>query len=78
METPEELLVRMASALDGLESDTGLVVPGRYMERAFGGTGAIAISKAEVFARAHGCEFQYSRTRRQGRFLRKYPPGGRA
>ncbi|OSI67389.1 hypothetical protein BSZ21_17480 [Bradyrhizobium canariense] len=78
METPEELLVRLATVLDGLESDAGLLVPARYMERGFGGTGAIAISKAEVFARAHGCEFEYSRTARQGRFSRKYPPGGRA
>lgn len=78
METPEELLVRLASVLDRVESGAELVISGRYIERAFGSTRAMSISKAEVFARAHGCDFKYNRTKRQGTFSRRHPSGGRA
>jgi hypothetical protein len=54
-----------------------LIIRDRYIERAFGGTRAIAIAEAEVFARAHGCTFRY-RIKRQGEFTRAYPAGGRA
>jgi hypothetical protein len=78
METREKLLTRIAAALDGLGMEQGLKVKERQVEHAFGGTGAIAIAEAEVFARAHGCAFQYNRALREGLFLRSHPPGGRA
>lgn len=78
METREEILTRLAAGLDGLGMEQGLRVGERYVERAFGGTGAIAIAEAEAFARAHGCAFQYNRITREGMFSRSYPPGGRA
>ena len=77
METREEFLIRLAAVLDGLEMDQELKVKARYFERAFGGTGAIAIAEAEAFARAHGCAFQYNRVTRDGMFSRSYPPAGR-
>jgi hypothetical protein len=78
METREEFLIRLAAILDGLGMEQGLKVKEPYVERAFGGTGAIAIAEAEAFARAHGCELQYNWAMREGMFSRSYPPGGRA
>ena len=78
METREDYLLRLASVLDVLAMDERLIVRGRYIERAFGGTRALAIAEAEVFARAHGCAFRYNRIKRQGVFTRSYPVGGRA
>ena len=78
METREDYLLRLARVLDGLAMDERLIVRDRYIERAFGGTRAIAIAEAEVFARAHGCTFRYDRIKRQGEFTRAYPAGGRA
>ncbi|MDH2353485.1 hypothetical protein QCM80_22895 [Bradyrhizobium sp. SSUT112] len=78
MVTRDERLIRLAAILDDLEPDQGLKVKEQYLERAFGGTGAIAIAEAEAFARAHGCKFQYDRATREGMFSRSYPPGGRA
>lgn len=78
METREEYLLRLASFLDVLAMEERLIVRDRYIERAFGGTRAIAIAEAEVFAQAHGCKFRYNRIKRQGEFTRSYPAGGRA
>ncbi|KJC34404.1 hypothetical protein [Bradyrhizobium sp. LTSP857] len=78
MDTREEFLIRLASVLDGLGMEQGLKVKEQSVERAFGGTGAIAIAEAEAFARVHGCTFRYNRAMREGMFYRSYPPGGRA
>jgi hypothetical protein len=78
METREEFLTRLAAVLDGLGMEHGLKIKERSVERAFGGTGAIAIAEAEAFARAHGYTFRYNRAMREGMFFRSYPPGGRA
>jgi hypothetical protein len=78
METREDFLTRLAAVLDGLEMAQGLKVKARYIERAFGGTGAIAIAEAVAFVRAHGCTFRYNRAAREGMFSRSYPPGRRA
>jgi hypothetical protein len=78
METREDYLLRLASVLDVLAMDERLIVRGRYIERAFGATRALAIAEAGVFARAHGCTFRYDRIKRQGEFTRVYPAGGRA
>jgi hypothetical protein len=64
--------------LDDVGSNQKLIIRDRYIERVFGGTRAIAIAEAEVFARAHGCTFHYNRIKRQGEFTRAYPAGGRA
>jgi hypothetical protein len=78
METRDELLVRMAKLLDQLDTSSGLAVRAGHMDRAFGGIDAIAIKGAEVFARVHGCEFEYDPNKRLGMFSRSYPKGGRA
>jgi hypothetical protein len=77
METREDFLLKLATVLDDVGSNQKLIIRDRYIERAFGGTPAIAIAEAEVFARAHGCTFHY-RIKRQGEFTRAYPAGGRA
>lgn len=78
METRQELVTRLAAVLDGLGMEQGLKAKERLVERAFGGTGAVAIAEAEAFARAHGCTFRYDRATGEGMFSRSYPPGGRA
>ncbi|MET3997407.1 glutathione synthase/RimK-type ligase-like ATP-grasp enzyme [Bradyrhizobium sp. S3.9.2] len=78
METREDFLLKLATVLDDVGSNQKLIIRDRYIERAFGGTRAIAIAEAEVFARAHGCTFRYNRIKRQGEFTRAYPAGGRA
>ncbi|WP_426615742.1 hypothetical protein [Bradyrhizobium sp. McL0616] len=69
---------RAASVLDSIEADQRAIIRDRLIERAFGGTGAIAIAAAEVFARAQGCTVRFDRIKRQGAFTRSYPAGGRA
>ena len=76
METREDFLLKLATVLDDVGSNQKLIIRDRYIERAFGGTRAIAIAEAEVFARAHGCTFR--RIKRQGELTRAYPAGGRA
>ncbi|WP_038957274.1 hypothetical protein [Bradyrhizobium japonicum] len=61
METREDYLLRLASGLEGLATDERLIVRDPYIERAFGGTRALAIAEAGVFAGAHGCTFRYDR-----------------
>ena len=78
MDSREEDLLRLASVLDSIGADEHLIIRDRYIERAFGGTGAIALAKAELFAVAHGCVFNYNRVKRQGVFTRSYAAGGRA
>ncbi|MBR0730424.1 hypothetical protein JQ582_41185 [Bradyrhizobium japonicum] len=61
LELPAEYLIRLAAVLDDLRLDQALRLKKRYIERAFGGAGAIAIAELEAFARAHGCTFRYNR-----------------
>jgi hypothetical protein len=78
MDTREGLLTRLAAVLDGLAMEQGVKVKERFLEGAFGGTGAVAIAEVQAFARVHGCTFSYDRALREGMFSRSYPPGGRA
>ncbi|WP_441268092.1 hypothetical protein AB7G19_22270 [Bradyrhizobium sp. 215_C5_N1_1] len=68
MELPAEYLIRLAAVLDDLRLDQALRLKKRYIERAFGGAGAIAIAEVEAFARAYGCAFRYNRATLEGVF----------
>ena len=48
METSEDVLVRIANILDEPEFSAGLAVSAQHMERAFCGSGAVAMRKAEA------------------------------
>jgi len=43
METREDYLLKLASVLNEIGSDQHVTIRGRYIGRAFGGTGAISL-----------------------------------
>jgi hypothetical protein len=77
MDTAKEVLITIATILDRLEFAGGLAIPAVHMERASGGTGSVAIAKVEVFARVHGCTFEYDRAKQQEMYARQHPRGER-